>query len=609
VRPFAEIDALEPRFLMAASVHNSLMFEVPPALSTRLTVSLKHGSGGVGAPSATSQKPGKNVALAAPSALIATIQGSGVQLAWKDNDSSAKGYYVLRSTDGGATFSRIATLTTSTASSYTDRAVVSGTTYAYEVQAFDGTRISAASNAATATLPTVAPTGLVATDAGAWVSLAWTGNDPAAAGYTVLRSADGVTFAQVAQLSSSSTCGYADTAVSPGQTYYYEVKAYYSSGATSPASNIASVIPTGAESGSGGDVTISTRYGNELVITASSANDVISLTQSDSLLTILAGGQSYTVSTPAWGVFIYTRCGNDSVSIASSVAVRTTVECIDGSSTIISSAGADVSAWIDAGDSFSGAGAVHRVSSFAGNVSKALGASLSNPTDAGTTMDVNLSLFASGPVAGDVNQGYVGDCYFLASLAAFANQKPSLITESAVDMGDGTFAVRFNNTYVRVSNQLSVGGYGGYAYAHPGANNTIWAMVMEKAFCYFRNGANSYSSIWSGLMSEAYSDFGVSSSNVFAGSYTETAFYNLMASDLAAGKAVTFATSSTAPDLVTSHAYTLVGAYTDASGATHYVVRNPWGMSGDALEDGGGYATLTFAQLKANFSMTTQALA
>ena len=90
-------------------------------------------------------------------------------------------------------------------------------------------------------------------------------------------------------------------------------------------------------------------------------------------------------------------------------------------------------------------------------------------------------------MAGDVNQGYVGDCYFLASLAAFANQKPSLMTESAVDMGDGTFAVRFNNTYVRVSNQLSVGGYGGYAYAHPGSNNTIWAMVMEKAFCYFRN--------------------------------------------------------------------------------------------------------------------------
>jgi hypothetical protein len=32
-------------------------------------------------------------------------------------------------------------------------------------------------------------------------------------------------------------------------------------------------------------------------------------------------------------------------------------------------------------------------------------------------------------------------------------------------------------------------------------------------------------------------------------------------------------------------------------------------MSGDALEDGGGYATLTLAQLKANFSMTTHALA
>ena len=74
-------------------------------------------------------------------------------------------------------------------------------------------------------------------------------------------------------------------------------------------------------------------------------------------------------------------------------------------------------------------------------------------------MKVNASLFGTGPVAGDVNQGEIGDCYFLSSLAAFAGENPQKLVQSAVDMGDGTFTAQFmsNNkpTFVRVSNAFS----------------------------------------------------------------------------------------------------------------------------------------------------------
>jgi hypothetical protein len=83
----------------------------------------------------------------------------------------------------------------------------------------------------------------------------------------------------------------------------------------------------------------------------------------------------------------------------------------------------------------------------------------------------------------------------------------------------------------------------------------------------------------------------------------------MVAADLAGGKAVTLGTFNSPPNLVGNHAYTLVSVYTDSSGVTHYVVRNPWGTSGDTLENAQGYATLTFAQMVANFTLGCQATA
>lgn len=111
-----------------------------------------------------------------------------------------------------------------------------------------------------------------------------------------------------------------------------------------------------------------------------------------------------------------------------------------------------------------------------------------------------------GPAASDVNQGAVGDCYFLAMLSAVADQQPEEIRKLVTSLGDGTYAVRFfrdgQPRYVRVDGQMwtfATGANAGtQAYARPGGTGANWAMVVEKAFAFFRKEAGTYGSIAGG---------------------------------------------------------------------------------------------------------------
>jgi hypothetical protein len=536
--------------------------------------------------------------LAAPSNLTAVATAANsVTLQWKDNTSTATGYEILRSTDG-VHYSLVSVQSSAGTVSYKDTTVLSDHSYDYEVLAYSGSTVSAISNAAKATTPLKTPTGLTATVSDASVDLTWTDNDPSATGYYVYRSQSNVGFNLIATLTGGSIKSYSDPIPLYSKTFYYRVVAFNAVSTSAPTSSVTVTTPAA-------DVSVTTRYGDELVVTALGTDDLISITESGTTLTISADRQTYTETADPGGLFVYTRGGTDAINIGSSVTADTTLETIDGALTTITSAGTDVNAWIDSTDIYSGSGDVHRVASFAGGISKAIGAALANPTDSGTTITVNASLFGTGPVIGDVNQGEAGDCYFLSSLAAFAQQDPQLLVQSAVDMGDGTYTVQFisNNTptFVRVSNAFASGPFDGLMYAHPGTDGSIWAAVFEKAFAYFRTGANTYASINGGWMGEAYSDLGVNSTEFLPSADSASSLYSMISTDLADGEEVTLATSSDAPNLVSDHAYTVVSAYTNASGAMVYVVRNPWGVSGDSLENSTGYATLTYAQLTANF--------
>ena len=53
------------------------------------------------------------------------------------------------------------------------------------------------------------------------------------------------------------------------------------------------------------------------------------------------------------------------------------------------------------------------------------------------------SLFVGNPAYTDSAQGYLGDCYFIASLDTIAKSSPTAIQNMFVDNGDNTWTVRY----------------------------------------------------------------------------------------------------------------------------------------------------------------------
>jgi hypothetical protein len=115
---------------------------------------------------------------------------------------------------------------------------------------------------------------------------------------------------------------------------------------------------------------------------------------------------------------------------------------------------------------------------------------------------VNRPLFGrNGPNVFDINQGALGDCYFLAGVGAVADTAPEEIVARVVDFGDGTYGVHLGDFFYRVDNRLVVARFGDQklSYVSLGEDGSVWASVMEKAFTHFRQGADSYPSIEGGF--------------------------------------------------------------------------------------------------------------
>ena len=118
------------------------------------------------------------------------------------------------------------------------------------------------------------------------------------------------------------------------------------------------------------------------------------------------------------------------------------------------------------------------------------------------------SLFAStGPSMNDVNQGYLGDCYLLSSLAEVAHQNSAAITSMITDNGNNTYGVRFyvNGVaeYVTVSNKLADGGH----EFNTGAN--LWASLVEQAYAQLQAAGSVTGNSYSGNSFSAIGNGGV----------------------------------------------------------------------------------------------------
>jgi hypothetical protein len=239
---------------------------------------------------------------------------------------------------------------------------------------------------------------------------------------------------------------------------------------------------------------------------------------------------------------------------------------------------------------------------------------LDRPTAAGAYRQIAGTLFVGGATYADIKQGYLGDCYFMASLAETALKNPTAITNMFVVNGDGTYTVRFYNNgkaeYVTVDSYLpTTGGGGALIYANMGASysnagNELWSALAEKAYVQINemgwlrsglpgNGVNAYSAIEGGYIYAALGHITGQKTTPFTSTTASTSL-SVFVTAFNQGKSIGFASKSkpVSNSVVGNHAYAVVG-YNAASQTVTFF--NPWGTQY-------GLVTLSWSQVQANFS-------
>ena len=213
------------------------------------------------------------------------------------------------------------------------------------------------------------------------------------------------------------------------------------------------------------------------------------------------------------------------------------------------------------------------------------------PAAMGAYRTVNGSLFQNGASYADVEQGAVGDCYFIAALGEVAQRSPQVIQDMFYDNRDGTYIVRFfvngNAKYVVVNSMLPTGSDGQAVYSDFGgsygsAGNELWVALAEKAYAQLnasggigQDGANSYAGIEGG-----YGDAALRHIAGNAAGWTwmnrSNAMQLIVSANAGLPTILASRQSNSGNGVVDGHAYGLVG-YEAASG--RFVLYNPWGST------------------------------
>jgi hypothetical protein len=252
------------------------------------------------------------------------------------------------------------------------------------------------------------------------------------------------------------------------------------------------------------------------------------------------------------------------------------------------------------------------------------------PTASGTYRPVSGSLFQNGISYEDIDQGGVGDCYFLSGLAATAFRSPSTISSMFINNGDNTYTVRFFNNgvvdYVTVDNYLPTNLSGNRIYAGWGggsntnSTNELWVALAEKAYAQVnqsgwlgRNNTNSYAGIgWGNSYNTMREITGRNTEG--RGIPGQTLFgipieQSLLISSFNEGRLITLGTKDfnlSNSHVVADHEYTLVGYN---SSTQKFKLFNPWGVDEGANSQFPGLIELTWSELVGNFDYWNRTIA
>jgi Ca2+-binding RTX toxin-like protein len=243
---------------------------------------------------------------------------------------------------------------------------------------------------------------------------------------------------------------------------------------------------------------------------------------------------------------------------------------------------------------------------------------------------VQGSLYVGGPNFDDIDQQYVGDCYFLAALAEVAQQAPGMIMNMITDNGDGTFAVRFYHgnkaeyvtvdRYLPVRNEDGTSQYAGFGGTFWQSTNELWVSLLEKAYAQVnesdwihQNGENSYQGLAGGSAEYALQHITSKDARTQSlhfvpdpfdfGGYLST--FEIRDSIIAANNqclAITFSSndSGVGDGVIGNHVYALLG-YNAAT--QRFQLYNPWGDNNGEP----AIIELTWTQVRNNFSTWTSA--
>ena len=171
----------------------------------------------------------------APSNLAANaVSSSQIDLNWADNASNESGFRIERSTDG-TNFTEISTVGPNV-TTYASTSLNAATQYWYRVRAYNGTGQSDYAGPASATTlpapppqPPSAPTGLTASRQTGRITLTWTDTSSNETGFSIWRSSNGQSFAEIATVAANVST-YADTSPGSSKFVWYRVRAFNAAG-------------------------------------------------------------------------------------------------------------------------------------------------------------------------------------------------------------------------------------------------------------------------------------------------------------------------------------------------------------------------------------------
>lgn len=170
--------------------------------------------------------------VAAPGTFAAANSNGDVVLTWVDRSSNETGFVVERSSNGGSTWSEIATPDEGD-TTYTDTNVTIGSTYKYRAYAVGAVEDSGYSATVTIGVTPAAPEDLTATAASATqINLEWS-DATGETSYRIDRSLNGTTWTQIATPAANAE-SYSNTGLTANTKYYYRIVAVGAAGNSDP---------------------------------------------------------------------------------------------------------------------------------------------------------------------------------------------------------------------------------------------------------------------------------------------------------------------------------------------------------------------------------------